>query len=117
MPDTVVQPVVGYGQRAHLAEVFPHHVQRTAPDEGTIVVGRDPELLHGLVQDDALLAEQNSALNERFDECLDARDVCGAGGAHGKTHQSSLGMTRTHPTATTVVQDFLPERPVLPRGM
>ena len=55
-------------QRAHLAEVLPHHVQGARPDE--VAVGRlgDPELLHRPVEVHPLLAEQDASRDERLHE-------------------------------------------------
>ncbi len=86
MADTTMQPVVGDREGSHLAEVFPHDVQRAAADQAAGIILDDAEFLHRLVEHDQLFAEQDPAVDERRDQRADVRNVGGAGRAHGVTH-------------------------------
>ncbi|EYT60219.1 hypothetical protein D514_0104295 [Microbacterium sp. UCD-TDU] len=72
--DAVVQPVVAHQEGAHLAEVFPEHVQGAASDQHPVGL-RDDELLHGAVQHRQVFAEQDALLHERLQQVTDADDV------------------------------------------
>src|SRR5690606_17494332 len=88
--DAVMQVVLPDEQRAHLAEVLPHDVQRAASDQLAIQFG-DDELLHGAVQHREVLAEQDASLDQRLQEPVDAADVGGARRSDGVlAHSSTL---------------------------
>ena len=73
--DAVVQPFVRDDQGAHLAEVLPHDVQGAAADQRAGLVLGDDELLHGLVEHDEVLAEQDPPLHVRLQQVADAAHV------------------------------------------
>src|SRR5699024_11074034 len=86
VPDPRAALVLVPREGAHLREVLPHHVQRTAADDLAVLVGRDQELLHGLVVRDQVLAEQHPGMGHRLDEAVDAAHVGGQRGADRDAH-------------------------------
>ena len=60
MADALAEPVVVDGEGAHLAEVLPHTCSAPQPIERAVARLGDPELLHRLVEHDAVLAEQDA---------------------------------------------------------
>src|SRR5699024_2898233 len=86
VPEPRAALVLVHREGAHLREVLPHHVQRTAADDLAVLVGRDQELLHGLVIRDQVLAEQHPGMGHRLDEAVDAAHVGGQRGADRDAH-------------------------------
>ena len=108
VPDTLAAAPGGHGQRAHLADVLPHHMEGTASDERTVIGLGDAELLHRLVEHHAVFAEQDAVLHERLDERLDRGHVGGAGAAHrvrrGRIgcHRATLQVVDTPPAEVSI---------------
>ena len=84
VPDAVAEPRLVDGERAHLAEVLPHHVQRSGADEAAVGGLRHAELLHRAVEVDPLLSEQDASLHERLHELDDPRHIARTCPAHGE---------------------------------
>jgi hypothetical protein len=66
----------GDGEGAHLSEVLPHHVQRTARDDLPVVL-HDVELLHVLVEHDRGLREEPAVAGVGVDQRPDGVHVRG----------------------------------------
>ena len=79
--DAAPEPVWGDGERAHLGQVVPQHVQGTAADDVARPLLRHDELLQALVVGDGVLVDEHPAGGQRRDQRTDRRDVAGAGGA------------------------------------
>lgn len=82
--DATVQPFVGDEQGAHLAEVFPHDVERAAADHRIVLVDRDEELLRGLIEHHEILAEQDATVDIGLKHRVHRRHIGSAGWAHGE---------------------------------
>jgi hypothetical protein len=83
--------------RTDLGEVLPHHVQRAAPDDGTVADAHGhPEFLDRLIDRDGRLGQQPALDRVRVDQGSDRGDV---GGDRTPNHHIHVkqGMPRRYP--------------------
>src|SRR5690606_3517839 len=86
-PDSLPAALRIHCDRTDLGEVFPHHVQGAAADDGAVVIPLgDPELLDVLVQRDGGLGEQPPVVGVDVNQPTDGTDVADAGPADGHLH-------------------------------
>ena len=91
--DAAADGVLVDRERAHLGEVLPEDVQRTAAQHLTVDLG-DPELLQSLVVRDGVLGHEHTRGRQRLHQVPDRADVTGAGAAyldHGTEGSAGAG--------------------------
>ncbi len=112
--DAVVQPVILHEQGAHLAEIFPEHVQRAAADQHTVGLG-DDELLHRAVEHRQVFTEQDALLHEGLQQVADADDDVGAAGRSDDVlaHGTSLEPMTRRCLCRTQRKGRMPQHPPL----
>src|SRR5690606_2687715 len=98
--DASPKPALLHREGANLGEILPHDVQCAAADGPALLVLRDQELLNRLIEDHALLAEENVSLYQGADQPLDRAHITGAGGPHGESHFSILRAMRQNAACT-----------------